>query len=157
VEAVAARPPRFEWRTVWLYFAVYPLASTAGLAVFFVWSEAMNDGPSLGLEFSLFMAVFTGVLASLVPAFVAGLLAAVFHRPGEPPWRSAIIGVGAGVLAAEFFPLLAMATMGAERVDAMMDSENGSRGLLISSLCAGVFAGLCFGLAQAWRVKPKAA
>ena len=157
MEVVAARPPRFEWRTVWLYFAVYPLASTAGLAVFFVWSEAMNDGPSLGLGFSLFMTVITGVMSSLVPAFVAGLLAAAFHRPGEPPWRSAIIGVGAGVLAAEIFPLLAMAAMGAERVDAMMDSENGSRGLLIWSLCAGAFAGLCSGLAQARRVKPKAA
>lgn len=156
METVAARLPRFEWRTVWLYFAVYPLASTAGLAAFSVWSEIMNDGPSPGLAFSLFMAVITAVMSSLIPAFVAGLLAAALHRSGEPPWRSAIIGVGAGVLAAEAFPLLAMATMGAERVDAMMDSENGSRGLLIWSLCAGAFAGLCSGLTQAWRGKSKA-
>lgn len=157
MEAAASRPRGFAWRTVWLYFAIYPMASTAGLAAYVVWNELTADRKGLGVEFGLFMALIFSVATSLIPALVAGLLAAAFHRADEPPWRSALIGVGVGVLAAEFFPLLAIATLGTEAVSAGMDSPNGAQGLLLLSLCAGVLAGLCSGLAQRWRREPRAA
>jgi hypothetical protein len=123
-----------------------------GTFVFVAVAVAVSDQRSPGLlAFGLVMALIYGGLSSLLPAFIADLLAAALHRTGEPPWRSALVGVSAGALAAEIFPLLAVTTLGFDRVDAAMDSSQGSKGLLLLSLCAGLLAGLCSGLTQWWE------
>ena len=153
MDAAVARPWRFDWGTVWRYFVAYPVAALAGLITYVAWSE-LTAPKDPGLAFTLVAASIFGIGSSLLPALLAGLIGAGLHRDGEPLWRSAAIGAGAGVLASELFPLLALAVIGVNGVDAMMDSPNASPALLLWSLCAGAFGGLCSGVFQRRAAKP---
>jgi hypothetical protein len=123
------------------------LVSTAVVVIASLWSVSMTNTAALGL-FGVVMGLIFGVATSILPAFMAGLIGAGLHRDGEPLWRSAVVGAGAGVVAGGFFPLLLLVTLGADHVDAMVDSDGGHRVLLWGSLSIGAFAGLCSGVVQ---------
>jgi hypothetical protein len=129
------------------------LVSTAVVVIASLWSVLMTNTAGLGL-LGVAMGLMFGVATSILPAFMAGLIGAGLHRDGEPLWRSAVVGAGAGIVAGGFFPLLLLLTLGADRVDAMVDSEGGHRALLWCSLAIGAFAGLCSGVAQKRQPTP---
>jgi hypothetical protein len=138
-----------RWRIIVIYLGFGPLIGAALIAVISIPVAAASSPTPMGsigqvgfgIAFILGLILVAGFIFGAVPALLAGIAASFLHRPSEPKWKSALVGLVTGAVGSAIVALAYSELRGAE-------------GFPWPVFWIGAFAGMSCGLLQR-RLSPQ--